>query len=75
MTRRIRGITKRLAHDLCKELPRLGIIEYVIGEGDLADLVLDDPVILKSYDDHVTLDLGGKLMCLSKDQFVSIEIG
>lgn len=74
MTRQICGISKLLAHDLCKEFPRLGIIEHHIDD-DMATLILDTPVILKAYDDHITLDLGGKLAFISSNDFVSIKIG
>lgn len=73
MTRHIKGLEPITAHNLCKELPRLGIIEHHIND-ELTTLILDSSVIMKVYDDHIVLDLGGKLAFLSDIEFEAVEI-
>lgn len=73
MTRQIKGLSQKLAYDLCEEIPRLGIIEKCLGE-PLCDIILDDCAILKSYDDRIVIDLGGKKAFLACTEFISIEI-
>lgn len=73
MTRQLKGLSLKLAHDLCAEIPRLGIIEECIND-PLCNIILDDPVIMKVYDDHIVIDLGGKKAFLSENDFVSIEV-
>ena len=73
MTRHIKGIRKLTAHNLCADFPRLGIIEYHTND-DLTTLILDSSVIMKVYDDHIVLDLGGKLAFLSDIEFEAVEI-
>ena len=38
------------------------------------DGILKDTVILKSYDDHIVLDVGGHKEMLRTEDFISIEI-
>ena len=73
MTRHIKGLEPLTAHNLCKELPRIGIIEEHIND-DLVTLVLHSTVILKIYDDHIVIDQGLKKVFLFEDQFEAIEI-
>lgn len=72
MTRHIKGLPLKLAHDLCAEIPRLGIIEEHIDD-DLCTIILDDPVILKIYDNSIVIDLGGKKAFLACSEFIAIE--
>lgn len=41
---------------------------------DTIDVRLDESVIVKTHFDSVTLDLGGKLATIEKDEFEIIEI-
>ena len=73
MTRHIKGLEPVTAHNLCADFPRLGIIELHTYD-ELTTLILDSSVIMKVYDDHIVLDLGGKLVFLSDIDFEAIEI-
>ena len=73
MQRQVNGISAKTAHDLCAEVPRIGMIEHHIGD-DLCSLILDDNVIIKVYDDCVVFDLGGIKEFLSEEDFESITI-
>ena len=73
MSRYITGLEIQLAHDLLKEIPHLGIIELYIADG-LCSIELDSAVIIKSYDDSITLDVGHKRVILSDKEFEKVVI-
>lgn len=73
MSRYITGLDRQLAHDLLEEIPHLGIIELNISNG-LASIELDDSVIIKSYDDAISFDCGGKKLILSDKDFEKVVI-
>lgn len=73
MKRQISGISVKLAHDLCKLIPAVGIIEHQIGD-DLCCLVLDDGVIIKIYEDCIVLDCGTVKEFISAEDFKSLEV-
>ena len=73
MSRYIKGLKRQLALDLLKEIPHLGIIELHIANG-LCSIELDSAVIIKSYDDSLTLDVGHKRVILSDKDFEKVVI-
>lgn len=73
MSRYITGLQRELAHDLLKEIPHLGIIELHIAEGSCS-IELDSAVIVKSYDDSITFDVGHKRVILSDKEFEKVVI-
>lgn len=73
MKRQISGISFKLAHDLCKQLPAVGMIEHQIGD-DLCNLVLDEDVIIKIYEDCIVLDCGTVKEFIAAEDFQSLEV-
>lgn len=73
MSRYITGLERQLAHDLLKEAPHLGIINFKIADG-ICDIELDSAVIIKSYDDALVLILGDKKLILSDKEFEKVVI-
>lgn len=73
MKRQISGISVKLAHDLCKLIPAVGMIEHQIGD-DLCTLVLNDGVIIKIYEDCIVLDCGMVKEFISAEDFKSLEV-
>lgn len=49
-------------------------LETADGGFDCYDVVLSDAIILKTRDDGVTLDLGGKLASINANEFKYIDI-
>lgn len=73
MKRQISGISVKLAHDLCKVIPTVGVIEHQIGE-DLCTLVLNDNLIIKIYEDCIVLDSGTVKEFINENDFHSLEV-
>lgn len=73
MSRYITGLERKTAHDLMEEIPNLGIINLNIGDATCS-IELDGAVIIKSYDDALVLDCGGKKVILSDNDFEKVVI-
>ena len=58
---------------LCEDLTNKFAVTAIPAENDLLDIELNDLVIVKAYDDHITLDLGAKKSSLERDEFVSFN--
>lgn len=71
--RQIKGISVKLTYDLFTEIPHLGTVEHQIGD-NLCNIILNDSVIIKVYDDCVVFDLGGKKEFLLAEDFISLEV-
>lgn len=71
MNRIIKGITEKTAARIIDELTSRAITCTVPNEApDLIDILLDDYVIVKCFDDEMFLDFGGKLARIKGTEFV-----
>lgn len=70
----IKGVSYLSYGMLCEDLTNKFADIVLSAEDGLVDIELNDAVIVKAYDDRMTLDLGSKKSILERDEFVSFKM-
>lgn len=74
MTRQILGLNNNAYRSIHDFIPRSIKSESIDSVRKLADIELSDNVIMKIYDNDLTLDLGAKRVELEAQDFIEIVI-
>lgn len=70
----IKDLDKRAHREVFNTIGNYGTVLNNDDKNDMVDVLLNEPVFIKTHFDSVTLDLAGKLAIIDKDEFDVIEV-